>query len=242
MLGVSPSYATGFAQWPGESEFPQLWGGLMGAWDMSLGITGNKLFDLSGNGQHSTSWTGDPTWISGKSGSAINFDGNDSIDKTNFPFITPPLTIVVWINQASGVGTKYYGICCRGKRTVSGTNFDFAIRRQTANGRLSFYWRDVDTLYGGEESSDFDYGVAGWTQVAGVIDSAFDLTLYRDAVVIGTNTSNATPTSGITTFHIGDSEGGDPFIGDIDHIMIYNRALSAGELTLLYCLRKRYAA
>ncbi len=226
--------------WPYQQKPPLGWpldydSGLVpeaGFWPFLEG-SGNKVFDLSGNDQHSTSFTGNPIWLAGKFGSAINFDGDDYINKTNFPFITPPLTIVAWINQTSGVGTNFYGICGRGERTLSGTNFTFAIRRQTVDGMLYLRWRDDDTVYGGGESSTFNYGTAGWVQVAGVIDSAFDLTLYRNAQIIGTDGSNAAPTDAQTTLFIGNEESGDPFIGDIGHLMIYNRDLLQSEIALL---------
>ena len=72
-VGVRPSYATGFAQWPGMSEYPQLWEGLVGAWAPYLGMTGNKLLDLSGHGS-SGIITG-ATWVYGKSGPILDFSG-----------------------------------------------------------------------------------------------------------------------------------------------------------------------
>ena len=99
MLGVRPSYATGFAQWPGMSEYPGLWNGLVGAWDASLGATGNRVFDLSGN-NHPGTFVNSPIWVPGESGPAIDFVAGSSqyIDVANIPvgFIYPPCSVVIW--------------------------------------------------------------------------------------------------------------------------------------------------
>ncbi len=53
-LGVMPSFSTGYAEFPGASEYPDLWVGLDGAYSASLGSQGGICKDLTGKGNDGT--------------------------------------------------------------------------------------------------------------------------------------------------------------------------------------------
>ena len=76
---LKPSYATGYAKNASQSAHPNLWDGLVGAWMPSLGVTGETLRDVSGNGNHGTLTNMDAAsdWVATSKGLALDFDGND---------------------------------------------------------------------------------------------------------------------------------------------------------------------
>lgn len=80
---LKPSYATGYAKNASQSAHPNLWDGLVGAWMPSLGVTGETLRDVSGNGNHGTLTNMDAAsdWVTTSKGLALDFDGvNDYVD------------------------------------------------------------------------------------------------------------------------------------------------------------------
>ena len=103
MLGVKPSYRTGFAQWRGVSEYPQLWNGLVGAWAPFLGATGGQVFDLSGNGNTGT-FGNTPVWTPGKFPAIAFADADDDYINCGNPSSMQSMTqlsVVCWFNVTS---------------------------------------------------------------------------------------------------------------------------------------------
>jgi len=90
-----------------QSKYPQLWDGLVGAWYPGAGPSGNTLYDLSGRDNHGTLTNG-PTWVDGRGGKALNFDGVD--DYVNSPLnktaIGNRLTISMWIYPTGSQAVK----------------------------------------------------------------------------------------------------------------------------------------
>lgn len=71
-----------------------------------------------------------------------------------------------------------------------------------------------------------------WVQVVGIYDHG-NWSLYQDGVLVTTGTGSPHPDAN-TPLQIGSSGGFLPFIGHIDDVRIYNRALSAQEVANLY--------
>ena len=73
--------------------------GLVGLWLFNEG-SGNKVFDLSGNGNTGTLQGTTPSWTSGKYGSAVLLPGTDEYincgSKAIFDNI-PVKTVVIWV-------------------------------------------------------------------------------------------------------------------------------------------------
>ncbi len=70
---VDPSFVNGFARDRGESAYPELWDGLVGAWVPGLGKTGAVLRDFSGNKNHGALANAD--WVRNEGLLALDFDG-----------------------------------------------------------------------------------------------------------------------------------------------------------------------
>jgi hypothetical protein len=71
---------------------------LVGHWKFDEG-SGTTAKDSSGNGGDGA-FTGDPQWVTGKLGGALEFDGDDWVDCGDILDITAELSIACWINPA----------------------------------------------------------------------------------------------------------------------------------------------
>ena len=118
---IIPSYPQGFARYADQSEAPELWRGLVGAWLPFLGPTGLTLHDVLGrnsgtltNMDPATAWVatvdkwGNPIY-------ALDFDGtNEQIIVAHSPSIGSEvqngLTVSMWFNSdvaLSATGSAY---------------------------------------------------------------------------------------------------------------------------------------
>ena len=203
--------------WPYQQKPPMGWpldysSGLVpnaGFWLFNEG-SGNIVQDLSGNGNTGTITLA--TWEAGKFGSALKF-----VSGTNHSILVPvetgtSHTILAWI-----------------KASADGRIFD------SQTGRVIF---DIDGGY-------LQYYAAGWNadttkiitdnkwhQVVASIVNGTALTIYVDGVPVYSNTVVASSIGGTTRIgnHYTPSTS-EEFIGLIDHKMIYNRGLSASEIS-----------
>ncbi len=211
---------------------------LIGCWLMNEG-TGDRVFDLSGNGNIGTFGSGAarPVWQRGKSGSSVYFDGGDNISCPSLGALSLPLTIVSSIKRsATGVwdpifvthevDDNYYGaaLIIQSSDTVwlqygdgdGNTQFD----RNTKNGASSL-------------------AVNRWYTIAGVIRGQNNMDIYLDGIDDGGSYSGAATTmdtsSGEPVFGRWSALSTDPYLtGNIEYVYLFNRALSASEIALLY--------
>ena len=234
MLGVKPSYATGFAQWPGMSEYPGLWNGLVGAWDASLGATGNKVFDLSGNGNTGT-FVSAMSWVPGDSGPALNFPGgNDYVSILDSPSLRCPTTVSVFARFRTTHATNIQVIFSKNH-----TDYEVLI---DINGNIQAFWGDGAAFETATVANNGRITVNNWHDVCFVIDKSIGrVWFYVDGQFIGTDTDTARTGSGSLIAKIGMRSSSNIFdwYGDISHVYVYNRLLSASEIALLCQLRKR---
>ena len=201
--------------------------GLVGYWLMNEG-TGNIVQDLSGNGNDGTFGVGaaSPSWIAGNHGSAINFDGGDTCEiteKSNVLAITNALTIIanVKFNNTSAYDSVI-------NRYDAGGGYGIYYSSQP---RLRFVVRDGGSNY--DECLISGQPVTGeWMQIAGVFDGANSY-IYKNAILGDTQVGTALSNTSTDTLSIGTGFYGDSFV-DIDHVMIWNRALSAREIQDLH--------
>ena len=69
---------------------------------------GATAYDLSGNGNDGT-LGGDPQWMAGKIGDALDFDGDDYVDAGNsstLDFGTNNWTVTAWAKTTMGTGNS----------------------------------------------------------------------------------------------------------------------------------------
>lgn len=201
---------------------------LVGHWKFDEG-SGDVAGDSSGKGNDGT-LVNDPTWVDGKFGKALSFDGSDNyvevLDSDSLN-ITDEITIESWVYVVGSSG-KIENIVYK---AVSATSTEGVYRLRYFDntnfiGNLSiggtYYsnngdttvplntWHHVVLTYDGSNIKLFLNGKEDTTPVA----------------VSGTIDTNNYP------LFIGSRDGG--FNGTIDEVRIYNRALSPEEIKAEY--------
>lgn len=202
---------------------------LIGYWPMDEG-TGVITMDAGRNGNTGTLTNG-PTWTTGKSGGALNFDGtNDfvSVGNANNLSTTNAITIEAWVKLPSG------GYSASHKMIASkGTGaWYFSIY----NNKVFFSpWIDgVQTYFEGTKivsAGVWHHVVASWDSTTDAyrtyLDGEIDVNIIKTGANLSSNASNQ-------VLGYFNSPGDYPFVGIIDDVRIYNRALSATEVKDLY--------
>ncbi len=211
---------------------------LLGCWLMNEG-SGDKIFDLSGNGNIGTFGSGAarPVWQGGKSGSSVYFDGGDKISGPSLGTLTLPLTIVASIKRsATGVWDPIFVT-----HEVDNYYYGAALIIQSADTTWLQYG-DGDGK--GSEDRNTRHGVSSlaanqWHTIAGIIRGQNDMDIYLDGVDDGGSYSGTATTmdtsSGEPAFGSWSALSTDQYLtGNIEYVYLFNRALSASEIALLY--------
>ncbi len=211
--------------------------GLLGYWSFNEG-TGNKAGDFSGNGKHGTltsETVGVPTWVNGKRGKALSFDGGNDTDyvSTTFNQTLLPATFVAWVKVSASDLVACDGIVFSRGTNVSGIN----VGACTSSTRLGYHWNEASNTFDWAGGPTIPTGK--WFLAALVVESG-QATAYAyspDGLNSAVN-AVAHTSSVIDNLQFGrDSDDPDhnrDFAGQIDEVRVYNRALSASEVKALY--------
>ena len=211
--------------------------GLVG-WLLNEG-SGNKVFDLSGG--NTGTLVADTHWVPGKFGSALDFDGTgDYIDlgtPSNLMSLVAPLTYSLWVKFDSFTNGP-----CLISFDVTNANTQFAFGVYTAQ----------DEIVVG--TSNTELGLSGVSNYLVVNQWYHWVVIYHNTPLqeFYLNGIKQTLSSLANNHHfsakqlnIGSREDGTEraLDGQIDHVLIYDRVLSASEIALLYrepfCMFKR---
>ena len=214
---------------PGALPMPER--NLVGDWLMNS--LGDKIFDLSGNGLHSSAFGGNPSWVPGKFGPAIDFDGDDSISVPDQAIldISGDITLCARIKYTMSGGTGSPGILAKDNTTVGegySLNLAFADNAKIrCSMRIGGIW---------ESAISVNYNDDKWHAVVATYDGT-NLKLYVDSVLEDTEAAAGAIAVNIHDLKIGWQAAigaQNYFIGQIDNPIIFNRALSASEIAKLY--------
>jgi hypothetical protein len=193
--------------------------------------SGTTWTDLSGSGNNAT-WQVTPTFSTAQGGT-FTLNGSTQFASTS-SISTDVFTVEVWAkfdalnnNYACLVTNVYtgdkinYSICFRGNSTITGA------------------YHQNGTGWIGGQTGAFTPVVGTWYQfVYTVAKSGLNYigTLYvNNTVISGTTTSTIAPTSDAAGIRIGRRwDSGEYITGSIPVVRIYNRALSAAEITQNY--------
>lgn len=190
--------------------------------------SGAVLRDRSGKKNHGT--ISGATWVAGKRGSALSFDGVDEYVQVTHSLSLMPtyVSVSAWMKpveilpNAKGIVRKGAGWGENGYALLY------------VNGDVRFGIADA----GGEDwiaasSSLVDLDV--FCHVVGVYDGT-KIYVYVNGVLANSKTTVITIGSNTYDTHLGDISGYNWsfFHGVIDEVRIYNRALSAAEIKRLY--------
>ena len=194
--------------------------------------SGTAWTDLSGNGRNGT-LTGGPTYSSADGGSIV-FDGTNDFVQCSGSLTATAATFVIWMRR-NGPQDDFDGIIYSRSANATGLSF-FG----TTN-KISYTWNNAVNTY------TWDSGLTipdlTWCMVAVSVTST-SATAYlcqSGGITSATNTVSHTSTVLDDVKLAQDDLGGRFFNGRISVAMIYDRALSADEITQNFnALRGRY--
>lgn len=197
--------------------------GLIGYWKFDEG-SGSSAADSSNNGNTGT-LTGSPTWVTGHSGSALQFNGSNYAQVSNSSSlqITGDITIAAWVNR--NTAGNYDVIAAKSDGTTYNYNFFF-----------DSLYPDKESLYSASTSptqaiSTSTVSAGSWQKVA-VTRSGNTVTFYLNGSAVGTATITGSFGSSTVPLKIGH-DGYKGMSGSIDELRIYNRALTQAEIQAL---------
>lgn len=201
---------------------------------------GPTVEDLSGYGNIGTEQQ-DSVWQPGKFGPCRYFSGNDYICIPDNPSLNPSsqLTIVVWVKQTS-IGTTEVWV---GKESAA-NNRSYYLRSYTVEPGLEDYIEFIissdGTTFNTWRTGNNIITAGVWNQIAAVYNSGeSEPRLYFNAQYIagswGVGSMPASLFDNSALLEFGTRRSGDDlFTGLLDIPLIYNRALTVGEIVKLY--------
>jgi Concanavalin A-like lectin/glucanases superfamily len=226
---IRPSWGTGFAMSAIQSRAPWQWKGLVASYAPFLGIQGQKLYDLSGYGNHG--FFTEAAWGVSRFGTAKSFNGVDNhVELSDSPLLSPGaggFTISAWVYPTVVDSTSRW---IWGDYSLSLNAL--VMMRIDSNNQFQAFFRDeaVNT-------------VTPYAATTVVANTGYYLAAVRDGPSVkiyvngvedgsGSNASLVTVTvdDGTHPFIGSHPSGGSVWSGLLDDIRIYNRALSADEV------------
>ena len=228
--------------------------GLVGYWSFEEGKGNSKTFDRSGRGNTGTLTNMDPLtdWVNGatSTGQALDFDGVDDLVNAGSGASLDDLasyTVSAWIRPESLGDSSFGRIVDKDNGNANGWLFFVCTSGVaptcTSSLRLNHDFTGTD---GSWSSANNSITLNQWQHVAVTYSPSAttnDPIFYINGVVSAISSEN-TPTlsddtDGVNNLRIGDRSALDrSFDGQIDEVRIYNRILSADEITRLYNLKK----
>jgi len=193
--------------------------------------SGTDWTDLSGNSRNGTLTNG-PTYSSADGGSIV-FDGTNDFVQCSGSITATAATFVSWIRRNGNQG-QYDGILF--SRGTNITGMDFQLSNQ-----LAYTWNNAVNTYNWQ--SGLIVPDLTWCMVAVSVTStaATAYLCQSSGITSATNTVSHTSTTLDDIKIAFDDAAARYFTGNIATAMIYDRALSAGEITQNFnALRSRY--
>ena len=204
--------------------------GLVGWWPLDEG-TGLVAHDVSGQGNNGT-WSGTPSssngtyYATGMIGpSAGYFDGSDnSVIIGTHPVyeFTGSFTLSAWVN------TVYSGTILS-MQNGGDNGYNLAINYGII--RFCIFANTTANCVGG---GNYPLSSPKWTYVTAVFDGSTISIYANGALVASAPAPPPTASTGPLAFGISQRGGYPSFTGSLDDIRIYNRALSANEISSFY--------
>jgi len=187
---------------------------------------GKEVQDISGNENNGT-FGGDPKWVKGKFGSAISFNGSaDHIAVLDSESLDLPdawsITAWAFVNKAE----SNYGHIV-GKRSAA-TNYAFRVN-QTGISWESYFWKGAWMGLWGQGVVKKDE----WHYMTAVYDGKNIITIYEDAIQIGSGAVGGPPPVDDNQVRIAAGWVGDNselLNGILDEVAIFNVALNVEQI------------
>ena len=199
--------------------------------------------DASGNGNHATAF-GNPTYVAGMSGQAISLNGTSQYasvaDNTSLGTVTSAnaITLAAWVkpgvvntqnlvSKSTNGGVNGYELCLASATSGAGPNRAFVRFNQVTSGDT--YRVNSNTLYSGL--------LGTWFHLAATYDGA-TIKLYVNGMLENSLPAAMTIAANTLPLAIGAQVAANGtasrwFQGAMDDVRLYNRALSAAEISEL---------
>ena len=211
---------------------------LVGWWKLD-DASGTTAIDSSGNGRDGT-LLGDPEWVAGQLGGALQFDGTgDAVDLGNgevFNF-AGSFSISVWANIETWNAGNWQNVMV-GKHGEGGQSWQ--LRKHGGNDNLTFTIRGTSGADDPQGTIEPTHGE--WHHVVAIYDAdAGKRTVYIDNVLdVQIDDTGVHSTDSASVFIGARSNGGSAddgptgfFQGMIDDVYIFSRALTEEEIPML---------
>jgi len=206
------------------------WAGLIGHWklDDGSGTTAKDSSSKNNNGR----FVGAPKWVDGKLGKALDFDGvDDYVEVPHNAALIPTTgkaTVSVWINAKRHTGpggSQWQGILAKG-----GSPRLYNLYTEASQ---SLHFSTGPTgPYNGTLSTG-KVPLNEWVHVAVVVDGRH--IYYLNGEPAGEAGAGATvPTGGTASLTIGQTGESNFFLGMIDDVRLYDRALTAQQVKAMF--------
>ena len=202
--------------------------GVVAAWGFNEG-SGTTTADASGNNNTAT-LLGGPTWVAGKYGKAVSFDQvNDYLSVPNSSSLNisgNAMTLSMWINPGSVSGDsvvlgKFWNT------NMSSPYYQYGL--ELSGGKPKLYIGTSTGLVGA--GMDTALVLNQWTHLA-VVFNGSTVQFYVNGTMVSSKSLVASVTARGMPLRIGaDADPGQFYKGSLDNLRIYNRVLSAPEVT-----------
>ncbi|MCF2531367.1 LamG-like jellyroll fold domain-containing protein [Yinghuangia soli] len=197
--------------------------GLVAAYGFNAG-TGTAVADTSGNGNNGTA--ANTAWTAGRYGQALTFNGTNAwvtVANSASLSMTDKVTMEAWVKPASVTGWRTVLLKERGTNALSYGLYAGGDDRAAGYCRIG----TVDQSLG----SPANLALNTWTHIAFTYDGA-TMRFYVNGAQVASRAQTGALTNGTGDLRIGgNSVWGEYFTGQIDEVRLYNRALSAAEIT-----------
>ena len=204
--------------------------GLLALWTCDEGA-GSVVGDASGNGRDGVFVNGDPAWVEGVQGSAVELIGPTLVE-------TPPLNLE--LTEATMAGwIKPYGAQPNWSSIIMTRTPGLATGFNILGYQLAYHWNDTSTSWnyrGGDMIAEDD-----WTFAAVTIEPD-KAQFYVNGKAGSVNEITHDPCLWNSNVYLGGDGTASwvsrRMIGALDNVMIYDRALSEGEILYLAGLKE----
>ena len=207
-------------------------------------MSGPTAADSSGNGNNGTVG-GAAVWqpTGGKIGGALEFDGSDDyvqVADSATLLLTNAATFSAWVSVPVGTDYNVYDyrhILSKGA-TYGALSADYSLGLSNPDGAVHTQFSDPAAV-SETATDDLPITQAEWVLVTatfdgGAVDLYLNASLVHSKVLSFTTIRTSTQPFYIGSRYLGPQKG--QFVGLIDDVRIYNRALSAGDVAALYNL------
>ncbi len=209
--------------------------GAVSYWSFDDGtIAGGKVEDVLGDNDGTLD--GNPKSVAGKVGKALEFNGENFVHIPGTASLEfageKEMSVAVWVNADSDSPVQGVVAGCCGtivaQRDVNGWALRFDGRN--AGQEMEFIVQPGWQGDGGFGAPQFDKGK--WHHIVGVVADK-EMFLYIDGKLEKEQNYNGPMSTGGSETEIGHAGDGG-FVGIIDEVLIYNKALSANEVKQVF--------